>query len=353
MPHPSKTSECLSSRRQLHRTLLSAVIIVSCGSCGSPNQPTSVFSSLSTPSHLITRLGYFVFGITGAIFVVMTVLLVYVVIRYRAREQDSDIEPPQVFGSTEIELSWTIIPVLIIIALFLTTAGVIFALQDAEKPANALNVIVVGHQFWWEYRYPQLGIVTANELHIPAIGGRNRRPTFMQLTSADVDHSFWVPQLAGKIDILPNRINELWMDPQKPGIYQGQCSMLCGVQHAQMLVRVYVDTPEQFDTWVQQQQHPALGSTDAETAGRRMFETRSCINCHTITGTLAKGRFGPDLTHLMSRATIASGAVENNPVNLRKWVADPDTFKPGVPMPSMHLTDDELDQVTAYLNTLK
>jgi cytochrome c oxidase subunit 2 len=297
-------------------------------------------------------LGYFVLSITGGIFVTVASLLTYAIVRYRAKAGDPDLEPPQVFGSTEIELSWTIIPILIIIVLFLTTAGVIFALQDAEKPANALDVIVIGHQFWWEYRYPQLGVVTANELHIPVSNSQNPRPTFLRLTSADVDHSFWIPRLAGKTDLLPNRINELWLDPHQPGVYEGQCSMLCGVEHAKMLLRVYVDLPDQFDAWVRQQRKTIEPSAQAA-AGRHTFETLACMNCHAIGGTAANGRFGPDLTHLMSRNTIASGAVENNPQNLRRWVADPDTFKPGVLMPSMHLSDQELDQVLTYLESLK
>lgn len=320
--------------------------------CSSQGVNTTVFSSLSTPAHSITRLGYFVLGITGAICITMYVLLLYAIVRFRARPADAQIEPPQVFGSTEIELSWTIIPVLIIITLFLTTAGVIFALQDAPKPANALEVVVVGHQFWWEYRYPQLGVVTANELHIPVSDPRNPRPTFMQLTSADVNHSFWVPQLAGKTDLLPNRVNGLWMDPYVSGVYEGQCSMLCGVEHAKMLLVVHVDTPEEFEAWVRQQQQPAADNASVG-EGRKVFESESCINCHNVRGTVANGRFGPDLTHLMSRTTIASGVVQNTPENLKRWVADPDTFKPGSLMPSMHLTEQQLDQLTAYLTTLK
>jgi cytochrome c oxidase subunit II len=313
---------------------------------------TSIFSSLSTPAHSITRLGYFVLGITGAIGVTMYTLLIYAIVRYRARAGDGDFEPPQVYGSTEIELSWTIIPILIIITLFLTTAGVIFALQDAPKPANALDVVVVGHQFWWEYRYPQFGVVAANELHIPASDTKNPRPTFMKLTSADVGHSFWVPQLAGKTDLLPNRVNELWIDPHVPGVYEGQCNQLCGVQHAKMLLVVHVDTPEQFDAWVRQQQQP--GAEDPQVAqGRHVFETAACMNCHSVRGTVANGLFGPDLTHLMSRGTIAAGAVENTPENLKRWVADPGAFKPGALMPSMNLSPEQLDQLTAYLITLK
>jgi cytochrome c oxidase subunit II len=353
MSDPSANTRRLPMKCLRYGATLLAILLFFCEFCGAvQNHDTSIFSSLSTPAHSITRLGYFVFAVTGAIFLAISVLLVYAIVRYRERPQDPLVEPPQVFGSTEIELSWTIIPVLIIIILFLTAAGAIFALQDAKKPANALNVIVVGHQFWWEYRYPQLGIVTANELHIPASNTGDSRPTFMQLTSADVNHSFWIPQLAGKVDALPNRTTDLWMDPHKPGVYLGQCSLLCGVEHAKMLLRVYVDSPEHFDAWVKQQREPAgLSAQAAE--GRRVFEAQSCVNCHTIRGTPANGRFGPDLTHLMSRATIASGSLDNNTDNLRRWIDNPDTFKPGVLMPSLHLTTQEVDQVTAYLTTLK
>lgn len=332
-------------------SLLQLGAVGSVSLCAALQSNTNIFSSLSTPAHDITRLGYFVLAITGGLFVAISALLVYAIVRYRARPEDEEIEPPQVFGSTEIELSWTIIPVLIIVVLFLTTAGVIFGLQDFPEPRNALEVTVVGHQFWWEFRYPQLGVVTANELHIPASDPQHPRPTFMKLTSADVDHSFWVPQLAGKVDLLPNRVNELWMDPHQPGVYEGQCAQLCGVEHAKMLLRVYVDTPEQFQAWVQQQQKPEAAG--AATDARRVFESYSCVNCHTVAGTVANGRFGPDLTHLMSRTTIASGVVENNPDNLKKWIADPDQFKPGVLMPSLHLNEQDLEKVTVYLTSLK
>jgi cytochrome c oxidase subunit II len=335
------------------KRLASALCLLVCTtSCVAQKADTSIFSSLSTPAHRITQIGYFVLAITGGICIAVWALLLYAIVRYRARPQDESIEPPQVFGSTDIELSWTIIPILIVFILFLTTAGVIFALQDVEKPKNALDVTVVGHQFWWEFRYPQLGIVTANELHIPVSDAQHPRPSFLKLISADVNHSFWVPQLAGKVDLLPNHVNELWMDPNKPGLYEGQCSMLCGVQHAGMLLRVYVDSPEQFDAWAQTQRQPAQGFSMVA-AGRRVFEAQPCVNCHAIAGTSANGTFGPDLTHLMSRSTIASGLVENNAANLKRWVADPNTFKPGVLMPSLQLTEPELDQLTAYLTSLK
>jgi len=171
------------------------------------------------------------------------------------------------------------------------------------------------------------------------------------LLSADVDHSFWVPQLAGKTDLIPNHPNEMWMDPQKTGLYLGQCAQFCGVEHAKMLIRVYVDTPQQFEEWVKKQQQPAVDDATVAT-GRHIFETEACMNCHTIEGTAAHGTFGPDLTHLMSRATIAAGAATNTPENLRAWIHDPGTFKPGALMPAMQLSGQEVNEVVAYLTTL-
>jgi len=311
----------------------------------------TILAPESTPAQEIYGLSLFVLLITGAIFVVVAGLLGYVIIRFRARETDEAHEPAQIYGSTQVELAWTVIPVLIVVVLFLTTARIIFAIQDAPKPTSALDVTVIGHQFWWEFRYPKLGIVTANELHIPVSTAAAPEPVYLQLLSADVDHSFWVPQLGGKTDLIPNHPNQMWIDPQKPGLYLGQCAQFCGIEHAKMLLRVYVDTPDQFAAWVKSQQPP--GNQDpAAAAGRRVFETQACVNCHTISGTVAKGTFGPDLTHLMSRTTIAAGAAMNTPDNLRSWIEDPNTFKPGALMPAMQLSDEQTNDVVAYLTTL-
>ena len=223
---------------------------------------------------------------------------------------------------------------------------------DAISPPGAVQVTAVGHQFWWEFRYPALGVVTANELHVPVSDRANPTPTFVKLISADTDHSFWVPQLAGKTDLIPNRINSIWIDPHETGMFVGQCAQYCGTQHAKMLLRVYVDSPEQFAAWVSAQKQPASVS-DSVAAGRKIFETTACINCHKISGTIANGRFGPDLTHLMSRDTIASGAASNTRENLKEWIHSPDTIKPGSLMPAMNLSDADLESVTAYLESLK
>ena len=317
-----------------------------------PEKIPNIYSPASTPAHQIADLSYFVLAITGGIFVAVGGLFVVAIVRFRARKTDPDSEPPQIYGSTQIELAWTVIPVLIVVVLFLTTARMIFAIQDAPKPKSALDVTVIGHQFWWEFRYPSLGIVSANELHIPVSPDNAPRPTFLKLLSADVDHSFWIPQLGGKTDLIPNHVNTMWFDPKTPGLYLGQCAQFCGAQHAMMLLRVYVDTPDQFATWVKNQQQTGL--QDAQAAeGRKVFETQACMSCHTIQGTAATGRFGPDLTHMMSRSTLAAGAIDNTPANLRAWIKDPSTFKGGALMPAMQLNDQQLDQVTAYLSTLK
>src|SRR5262245_60039913 len=310
------------------------------------------FAPVSTPARAIADFSTFVLTITGLIFVVVASLLVYAVVKFRATAANADREPAQVYGSTQIELAWTIVPVLIVVVLFAATARVIHAIQDAPQPPNAVEVTVIGHQFWWEYRYPALGIVTANELHIPVSDPLRPRPTFLKLLSADTDHSFWIPQLAGKTDLIPNRVNHLWMDPLRPGIFLGQCAQYCGTQHAKMLQRVSVDTLDEFDAWARAQQQPAVQG-ESVVAGRRIFETTACINCHTIRGTVANGRFGPDLTHLMSRATIASGAAENTTENLRLWLKNPDAIKPGSLMPAMKMSDVELDALTRYMASLR
>jgi len=295
-----------------------------------------------------------VFGITGAIFLVVAGLLLYALIRYRCRTTRTEPahEPAQIYGSNQIELSWTVIPVLIVVVLFLATARVIFSTEQARKPAAALDVMVIGHQFWWEYRYPKLGIVTANELHIPVSNPLHPTPTYLTMSSADTDHSFWVPRLAGKTDLIPNKINTMWIDPEAPGLFLGQCAQYCGAQHAKMLIRVFADSPAQFAAWVAQQQKPGVKDPNAAD-GEAVFQRNACISCHTVAGTIATGRFGPDLTHVASRDTIASGSVPNTSTNMRAWVDNPAHFKPGALMPEMHLNDHDLDAVTAYLMTLK
>ena len=249
--------------------LLLAGIVLAAGLCNATQPPANpvpnIFEPHSTPADSIDHLSRFVLIITGMIFIVVFSLLMYAVVKFRGRADDDAREPAQVYGSTQIELAWTVIPILIVVVLFLATARVIHAIQDAPKPAAAVEVTAIGHQFWWEFRYPALGFVTANELHIPVSDAAHPTPTFLKLLSADTDHSFWVPQLAGKTDLIPNRVNEMWLDPHRTGMFLGQCAQYCGTQHAKMLLRVYVDSPEDFD---------AVGPR--ATTGRRSGRERDC-----------------------------------------------------------------------------
>jgi cytochrome c oxidase subunit II len=316
------------------------------------SQVPDIFKPASTPADSIHRLSVFVLVIAGLIFLVVFSLLVYAVGKFRHRASEDGREPPQVYGSNQMELAWTVVPVLIVLVLFFATARVIHSIQQAVPPPGTIRVTAIGHQFWWEFRYPELGVVTANELHVPVSDPARRTPTFVTLLSADTDHSFWVPQLAGKTDLIPNRVNSMWIEPHETGMYVGQCAQYCGTQHAKMFLRIYVESPEQFSQWIAAEKGQAH-SVDAVAAGREIFEKTACVNCHAISGTIADGRFGPDLTHLMSRETIAAGAAPNTHESLKLWIHNPDSIKPGSLMPAMNLTDHDLEAVTAYLESLR
>jgi len=314
--------------------------------------PTNIFVPLSTPAHAIYQISLLVLLICAAIFLVVGGLLAYAIFRFRRRPAHENLEPPQVYRSNQVELAWTVIPILIVFVLILATTRTIYDVQSALPPPDSVNATVVGHQWWWEIRYPDLGIVTANELHVPVTKSGKRRPTFIRLESADVAHSFWVPQLAGKIDLIPNRRNLVWIEPTEPGTYVGNCAEYCGLQHARMLLRVIAHTPDDFQKWVAAQKQPPVDNPQLR-AGRDAFFSTSCVNCHAIKGTKAKGQFGPDLTHLMSRETLGAGVIANTVENLQAWVRDPQHAKPGALMPNMQLTDGELNQMVAYLSSLK
>src|ERR1700691_1818102 len=279
--------------------------------------PTNIFAPVSTPAKSIFGLSMFVLAVTAALFVVVFTLLAYSVVKFRKRADDDGREPAQVYGSNQVEIAWTVIPVLVVLTLLVATARVIADVQNAARPDNAIEVTAIGHQFWWEFRYPALGVATANELHVPVSDGNHPTPTFIKLLSADTDHSFWVPRLAGKTDLIPNHPNSMWIDPHETGVYLGQCAQYCGTQHAKMLLSVYVQSRADFDRWIGQQRQSAVAS-DAVSQGRVVFETSPCLVCHRVSGIAGNGQFGPDLTHLMSRDTIASGAALNTPENLRK-----------------------------------
>jgi cytochrome c oxidase subunit 2 len=306
----------------------------------------SIFNPVSPAATPIRDLFMLVFGVIGIIFVFTEGALIWSIIRYRAKGDETK-EPPQIYGSNPIEVAWTVIPIIIVFTLFLVTTRSIYSLDMQEAPEGALKVKATGHQWWWEFEYEDLGITTAGELHVP-----EGIPVFVELRSADVIHSFWVPRLAGKIDCIPNRENHLWFQADEVGTWYGQCAEFCGSQHAKMLIRVISEKEVDFDSWVANQQLQAA-EIPTEANGKETFLSLACINCHNIQGVTTAGGFGPDLTHLMSRDTIASGAANNSTDNLRLWLQNPDLIKEGALMPNMKLSDKEIDALVEYLQTLK
>jgi len=296
---------------------------------------------------MIHQSSWVVLIVSAIIFLVVSGLLGYAIWKFRAKPGESDKEPPQVYGSLQIEMAWTVIPIIITALLILVTARTIGEIQNAPIPEDAEQVRLVGHQWWWEVHYPEHGIVTANEIHVPV-----DEITHFTLQSADVIHSFWVPQLAGKTDCVPNRNNHTWIEPHEVGVYLGNCAEYCGTQHAGMRLRVIVQTREAFDRWVANQKKEPVADPAVE-AGKLAFEQTSCVNCHRIGGTLAEGVFGPDLTHFGSRQTIAAGEAPLTPETLREWLRDPQTMKPGALMPDMKLTKQEINDIADYLMSLK
>lgn len=320
----------------------------------------SIFDTASPAAESISNLSILVLAVSGLIFLVVEGILFYSVFRFRRRGQDTT-EPPQVYGSKSIEIAWTAAPALIVLFLMLAITRSLWEVElDPPKPQagdQTLFVTVVGRQWWWEYRYEsyngrQLDFITANELHLPASAEGASRRVFLRLESADVCHSFWVPRLAGKTDLIPGQTNEMWLETRELGLYVGQCAEYCGTQHAGMLLRLVVDEPEDFERWLTREAQPAVDAPQVRTA-RDAFLAQSCVNCHRVRGTPAAGTYAPDLTHLMSRKTLASGVMANNRENLERWIRDPQSIKQGCLMPDFKLSDAAREQIVLYLLTLK
>lgn len=293
----------------------------------------------------IAWLWWLLLAIGMAVYVaVVLYLAVALARRGRSAEPDAGLRT----GARVVFLAGVVGPGIILLTVFGFTVATLNALALPER-AGATTVHVVGHQWWWEVRYPDASVVTANEIHIPA-----GRPVRVILSSDDVIHSFWVPQLHGKLDLVPGMTNETWIQADRAGVYRGLCAEFCGVQHAKMGLLVIADPPEQFDAWLAAQQQPAVPPTDAlALRGQQVFLGSTCVNCHTIAGTHATGRLGPDLTHFASRLTLGAATVANTPGNLGGWIADAQHIKPGNFMPPSELTGSDLKALLAYLATLE
>jgi cytochrome c oxidase subunit 2 len=334
--------------RTLFLVLGLLAIIALAGCAGSPTW----FEPASSNAALITHLGTAIFLIAIGVFVIVEAMLVFSVVRFSRKREG---EALQIEGNRKLEIAWTAAPAIVLAVVFALSLQTLqsVAYSPAPDPAgtpagDAVHVRVVGHQWWWEFDYPELNITTANELHVPV----NTVVNF-DLESVDVIHSFWVPQLAGKTDVIPGHINHTWFKADQLGTFHGQCAEFCGEEHALMQFQVVVQSPDQFQTWVAQQQAPAAAMTGDAAKGEQLFLNGACIGCHTVNGTKAAGKVGPNLTHLASRKYFAGNVFENNAANLKKWLTDPPAMKPGTLMPNLHLAPTDIDALVAYLTSLK
>jgi cytochrome c oxidase subunit 2 len=328
-------------RRAGSRLALTAVVFL--GGCAGDGAGSSLAGKSDFARSILSVYAIITWASVGIATVVIAGV-VWVLVRYR--ERPGAPPPRQVRGHTLLEISWTIAPALILLAIAIPTIQVVFRTQ-APAPANALEVVVLGHQWWWEFRYPSLGITTANELHVPA-----GRAVTLRLEGPDVIHSFWAAPLAGKRDVVPGRVNHLTFTPDTPGEYDGQCAEFCGTSHANMRMRVFVDTPQAFERWAAgQKAAPAEAAGDAA-EGKNVFTRNACVGCHTIQG-VSSGVVGPDLSHFGSRTTFGAGMYPMKPELVAAWVRDPHEMKPGVKMPALGLSEQDGRLLAAYLLSLK
>ncbi|HEX6508979.1 MAG TPA: cytochrome c oxidase subunit II [Chloroflexota bacterium] len=322
-----------------------------------PGPPWAPLSPGSSEMLEISNLFWVMLVLSGIVFALVCGILITSAVRYSARRGDTG-EPRQVFGNRTVEIAWTVIPTLILLVAFIATTKAIHDINTPES-GQILNVNVIGHQWWWEFQYPSLGVVTANELHLPS-----GRPIHFHITSADVIHSFWTAQLQRQVDANPRQDNAVFLKVAKPGVYSGACYEYCGESHAWMKYRVVVQTPAAFAAWAHHEiagaanPSKARGSTAASKStlvyGSKVFLSNTCVNCHAVTGTPAGGAVGPNLTHIGSRWTIGAGALPMSEPNLESWIYNPSSYKPGVLMPPYpFLSAKDLHALAAYLYSLK
>ncbi|HLZ70878.1 MAG TPA: cytochrome c oxidase subunit II [Dehalococcoidia bacterium] len=325
--------------------LLCGAAVVALGSGAAQADSPSAFDPHSPTARSITTLLWIMLVLAAIVFVLIEGGLLYATFHFRARRDAA--EPRQIEGNRRIEIIWFTIPGILVVVLF------ILALRSmntiAATPADALHIDVIGHDWWWEYRYPDAKVETANELVVPA-----GRPVQLDLYSQDVIHSWWVPELAGKTDVIPGKHNTLWFKAEKEGTYLGQCAEFCGLQHAGMRLRVIALPDDRFNQWLAAEAAPATAPAagDAQ-AGAAVFAGRTCISCHAVRGSNAAAQVGPDLTHFGARQTLAAGVLDNTPADLARWLANPQAVKPGNQMPNLKLSAQEIQQLVTYLEGLK
>jgi cytochrome c oxidase subunit 2 len=285
--------------------------------------------------------------ICGLILLLVTALVAICVVRFR--EKDPAKEPVQTHGHTRLEIAWTLAPILVVIGLTLLTARTMAA---SDPPMTRQpDITVIAHQWWWDVRYHS-GVVTANEIHIPA-----GKDVLIALESADVIHDFWVPQLGRKIDATPGHPTHVWIQADQPGTYLGTCAEYCGAQHAWMRIVVVADTAEDFAAWERHQKEPPPDPASEEAGrGAQTFREMTCAQCHAVGAVNGAGpspTAAPDLTHLASRSTLGAGVLTNTPENLALWLKDPQRIKEGSHMPSLKLRKHQIAELVSYFETLR
>jgi len=337
----------LTRNRRIYATLLApalAVAVLALAACGVTPQTT--LEPTTEAARTARDLLMFVFWAMVVTFVLVEGALLYVLIRFRRRSGDGI--PAQTHGNTPLEIGWTIAPAILVVVIVVLTVPAIFSNARAAGP-DALKVRAIGHQWWFEFQYPDLGVTTANELHLPV-----NREVEIQLESNDVLHSFWVPSLRGKLDMVPGRENKFTIKPEVTGTFPGQCAEFCGTAHALMKFHVVVETQAEFNAWLQNERTDRVApASELASEGEANLTLGGCVACHTIRGTDSAGILGPDLTHMGSRKYIAAGILENTPENMRAWLSDPQGVKPGNTMVIPELTTEQLDSLVAYLQGLK
>ena len=301
------------------------------------------FDPVTRQGLAITTLFGFELVVSALLFALVLGWLVLALLRFRARPGDA-VEPAQVHGNRRLEVIWTATPTAVLAVVFFFVIQTMRTVDAAEP--GTLHLRVIGHQWWWEYRYPDQGVVTANELHVP-VGV----PLSVDLESIDVIHSFWVPHFGWMRDAVPGKTNHISVLVDRAGDYAGACTQYCGLEHAWMRIRIVAEPRDAFDTWAQQQAQPTM---PGGSRGQQVFLEQTCVSCHAIRGLPAPAEVGPDLTHLGSRQTLGAGVIDNTPANLRRWIRDAQSIKPGVLMPAFQsLRQDDLDALVEYLESLR
>ena len=326
--------------------LLSALLFSGCDS----NSPTFLNPS-SSASKTEADLFWIIFGIATFIFVAVTVVLIYSIFRFR--ERPGTPAPRQLHGNTQLEIAWTIVPSIVLLIVLIFTITYINALAEPANTPQTIHVKAVAHQWWWEFQYENAdpAVITADELHIP-VGA----VVSVDLRSDNVIHSLWVPELAGKTDVIPGHDNHMWLRADRAGNYRGECTEFCGTQHANMNFVVIAESQDAYSSWFQNQQlEAAAPTTDQQTRGRDLFLHQGCVACHNIAGVAAVGaKVGPNLTHFGGRQLIAGWVLDNTPENLATWLTNPQAVKSGSDMVlAQPLTPDQVSDLVAYLESLK